>query len=72
MLYQSGNIGPVISVEVFGTLPYISLFISESRRKHISCGHVFIRRENCSQRKVFSGGKGKCPLAADWTGFCRL
>ena len=54
MLYQSGNIGP----EVFGNLPYISLFISESRRKHISCGQVFIRRDgNCSQRKVFPVAK---------------
>ena len=46
------------SLDMFGNLPSISPFISESRRKHISCGQVFIRRDgNCSQRKVFPVAK---------------
>ena len=30
---------------------------SKSRGKHISCGQVFIQRENCSKRKVFPAAK---------------
>ena len=32
-------------------------FLSKSRGKHISCGQVFIPRENCSKRKVFPAAK---------------
>ena len=32
-------------------------FPSKSRGKHISCGQVFIPRENCSKRKVFPAAK---------------